>query len=85
MTKKNQTLNDMANAASASRMTYGQYQQAQILSEHNDASHSALRMRQPIFLQESGEYLCPKCGKRLVFGYNCQRCGNAIVWKKIYQ
>ena len=67
MSKKKQTLNDMANAASANRMTYGQYQQAQILSEHNDALHSALRMHQAIFLKESEEYLCPKCNKRLTF------------------
>ncbi len=74
-------LQKTANAATKAGMTYGRYMQAQYSAESR-ANREKLRDMQPVYVKETGEYLCPQCAHELELYRNCEGCGKVIVWKK---
>lgn len=83
MAKKKERLEAVASAAMAAGVTYGQYQQLQYVKEH-PVDKNDLRDRQPIYIETTGEYLCPECAHQLKKYKNCGHCGKVIIWKRQY-
>ncbi len=83
MIRKLDELETAAHAATAAGMTYGQYQQRKYLSTH-PVNKDELRDRQPIYVETTGEYLCPECAHQLKKYKNCGHCGKVIIWKRQY-
>lgn len=81
MSKKNQTLNDVANAATAAGMTYGKYQQRNA-AKMMEESRQRLKDSQPVHVVLTDAYLCPTCGAMLEQYRNCSACGKVIIWRK---
>lgn len=79
--KKMIDLNKTANDATKAGMTYGHYMQGQYFSEHQGDRKKLMDM-QPVYVKETGEYLCPQCAHELELYKNCKSCGKVIVWRK---
>lgn len=75
---ESEKLEAIANAATAAGMTYGQYQHRRM---NIIPDKSGMREKQPVYMPERGEYVCPSCAHPVKPHTNCGHCGKQLIWK----